>query len=93
MFGKEIRAAQDGRVEHVPAGFEEKLVWLCRFGTPRVSRHKGGWRCGIEMHVSAVGAQFEIGSEFNHGSPGEAIEVLIQRMLEALATIRESNND
>jgi len=40
------------------------------------------------MHVSAVGAKFDIGSEFNHGSPGEAVEVLIQRMLEALATIK-----
>jgi len=80
-------AAKAGVTETMPAGFEDKLVWLCRFGQPRVSNGGDGWNACIEMHVSAQGAKFEIRSDWKMCSPSAAVDMLIQRMLEALARL------
>jgi hypothetical protein len=80
-------AAKSGASEKTPAGFEDKLIWLCKFGQPRVSNTGNGWYASIEMHVSAQGAKFEIRSEFGCATPSVAADMLIQRMLEALARL------
>lgn len=80
-------ASKGGATERVPAGFEEKLVWLCRFGQPAVRNMGDGWFAKVEMHVSAQGASFDIKSDFSMQTPAAAVEQLIERMLEALARL------
>jgi hypothetical protein len=82
-----LTASKSGTTEHVPAGFEDKLVWLTKFGNPGVSMLRNGWHAQIEMHVGAVGASFTIRSEFDHANPLAALDVLIHRMLESLSQI------
>lgn len=72
----------------VPIGLSERLVWLKRFGRPRVSCFKdGAWGATIEMHVSAKGATFDIKSDFDCATPDAAIDQAIERMLDTLSKI------
>jgi hypothetical protein len=74
-------------VERAPADLEGRLVWLLKFGIPRVSRVRSasGWHASIEMNTNTDGASFEVKSEFNHDTPSQALDLLIRRMLAALA--------
>lgn len=78
-------------VERVPAGLSEKLVWLTKFGKPVVGVYGTGeraeWHASIKMHVAAKGATFDIGSDWKHYTPEEAVDALIERMLDALAKL------
>lgn len=79
-----------GAAERVPAGLNDRLVWLTKFGKPKVGVYgSGGWHAHIEMHVADTvkGASFEVKSEFKHQTPDEAVGVLIERMLDTLAQI------
>lgn len=52
---------------------EEMLLSLSKYGCPRVSQFSDGeWYCGIEMHINAIGAKFEVRSGFKHRTPTEA---------------------
>lgn len=83
----DLVAAKFGATEKTPAGFEDKLQWLRKFGKPRVSYPGNGWYASIEMHVSAQGATFKIDSDMRMDSPSAAVDQLISRMLEALARL------
>lgn len=75
-------------VERAPADLEGRLVWLLKFGIPRLSRVRsspGGWHASIEMNTNTEGASFDVKSEFDHATPSQALDVLIRRMLAALA--------
>lgn len=77
-------------VEVTPVGLGDRLVWLTRFGKPRVGVFSdGGWRAGIEMHVadSVRGTQFEVTSDFGMRTPDAAVDQLVERMLSAISQL------
>lgn len=82
-----LTVAKSGRVETVPAGFEERLVWLCQFGKPRVSMLDTGWHASIQMNTNTTGTSFEVKSEFGNQTPSAAVSQLIERMLSALVAL------
>lgn len=83
-----VPAPAAGTLEQVPASLSERLEWLCRFGLPRVSRLEQGWYAVIAMNTTAIGASFDVKSDFSHKSPDAAVAQLIERMLAALAAIQ-----
>lgn len=80
-------AVKAGTTERVPSGFEEQLIWLQKFGQPRVSMASNGWHASITMNTNTTGTEFAVKSEFNHRLPSEAVTVLIERMLAALVAL------
>lgn len=74
-----------GIVESVPADLLDKLTWLTRFGNPRLAWMDDGWHASINLQVAAVGARFDVKTEFDLATPAAAIDQLIERMLAALA--------
>jgi len=85
-----LTIAKDGEFGRAPAGIEDRLIWLCRFGTPRVFRMNQGWHSAIEMNTNTTGAKFEIMSAFDCKTPSESVEQLISRMVDALGAIGEA---
>jgi hypothetical protein len=79
--------AKDGKVETVPAGFEDRLIWLCRFGKPRLSMVGQGWFASIEMNTNTTGSSFKVESDFKGATPSAAVDQLTERMLTTLATL------
>jgi hypothetical protein len=79
--------AKESVAETVSAGIEEKLVWLCRFGRPKLYRMENGWHCCIDMNTNTTGSKFEVSSEYKLASPSAAVDQLIERMLVALAAV------
>jgi hypothetical protein len=63
---------------------EEMLTGLTAFGAPRVSLVKNSWYAAIDMHVSSVGAEFKVGSSFDHNTPGSALLELVARVRKTL---------
>jgi hypothetical protein len=60
---------------------EEGLAELCKFGNAGLSRlDRGGWHCVLKMFVSGEGVSFDVRSNFNHGSPIEAVRTCYDRM-------------
>jgi hypothetical protein len=82
-----LTAARAGRVETAPADFEEKLVWLCKFGQPRLGMLSKGWHAKIEMNTNTTGTSFDVSTDFQQPTPSAAVDQLIERMLTALATL------
>jgi hypothetical protein len=77
------------RPEATPAadGLEAVLTGLARCGKPRLFRMSDGWYCGVEMNTTALGASFEVKSEFNHGTPLEAAAECRRRVDAALRAV------
>ena len=63
---------------------EDKLLYLKHWGDVSVSWMKDGWYGRVSMNVNAAGVQFEVKSNFDHKSPGDALDVVITRMRDAL---------
>ncbi len=63
---------------------------LCYYGKPRLSPLVSGWYCVVEMHVASKGASFEIKSDFDHATPGDAARMCASRIA---ATLRSYAND
>ena len=59
---------------------EDMLNILVGFGSPRLHHLKGGWYACIEMNTSALGAKFEVASDFNRATPNEALRQLLDRV-------------
>lgn len=89
----DIQAIKPHRVETVPAGLSERLVWLCKFGKPRLSVPRDGWHANIEMNTNTTGSSFTVSTEFKLESPDAAVAQLIERMLETLATLHGATHD
>lgn len=72
----------------VPAGLGEKLIWLRKFGKPRVGIYgTSDWHANIEMNTNSTGAAFEIRSEYKHQTPEAAVDQLIERILATLSKL------
>ena len=82
-------------VETTPSGLGEKLVWLQRFGQPRVGVYGGDglWSAGIEMRTTALGADFNISAGHSNPTPDAAVDELTRRVLAALAALKGEPND
>jgi hypothetical protein len=68
----------------IPADLEGVLSWLQKFGRPRLSCLGTGWHSNIEMHVSSVGAEFKVASEFGHPTPLAAAQECAARVVQTL---------
>lgn len=66
---------------------QEMLLFLIRYGRPRLSYHDGGWYCKVEMNTNTKGTQFDIASEFNHPTPISAAKQCQERIDNALKAL------
>lgn len=71
----------------IPADLAGRMVYLCGYGCPSLSRVDHGWHARIEMHVSSAGAQFTVKSDYKHETPEEAVQVLLSRIAETLGKL------
>ncbi len=67
---------------------ESSLNSLCSFGQPKLSKMDNGWYCRIDMFVSSEGASFEIQSNFDHKTPSDAVNTLIERLQKTLSDFK-----
>jgi len=70
------------------ATLEECLIALCKYGRPRLSRHKDGWYAEIEMHVPSEGVSFSIKTSFDEKTPSSAVSLLLSRVHETIKEVR-----
>ena len=80
------------RTEAVGTGelvLEHRLNEMARYGKVFLMLSDNGkWNCSINVHVNAVGAKFEVGSEYGtHESPSAAAADCHTRMLDAINNI------
>ena len=66
---------------------EEALIFLCKFGNPKLSRMRKGWYARIDMHVSSEGVAFEIKTDFDLKTPSEAVNQLMKRIQQTLTDL------
>ena len=66
---------------------EELMMYMVRYGRPRLSLHDGGWYCKVEMNTNAKGTQFDVASEFNQPTPLHAARMCHERIITALKTL------
>lgn len=66
-------------------GLEYQLEWLSRHGSPSIRLMDDGWHANIDMRTPHAGVKFQVRADFNHRSPGDAAEVLIERVKAVLA--------
>lgn len=70
------------------ATLEELLNAMLQYGKPRVSYLSEGWYCSVEMNTNALGARFEIASNFKHESALSAARQCMERAQEAVKLYR-----
>lgn len=63
---------------------EDALAELVKYGDPSIRLMSRGWYCGIEMHHSALGASFDVRSEYDHKTPMDAARQCIERVHQAV---------
>ena len=66
---------------------EELMVYLIRYGKPRVSYLDGGWYCKVEMNTNTKGTQFDVASEFNQPTPLHAARMCHERIVGAMKAL------
>lgn len=87
MFGvKKAEAPEALGIPFFGMSFEEKLLWLTQYGKPRVGMYgdRGNWHASCELRVLTPGGEFNVHSEYTHRSPGEALDLCIERVQQAL---------
>lgn len=66
---------------------EELLLYLIRYGKPRVSYHDGGWYCKVEMNTNTKGTQFDVASDFDQPTPLHAARMCHERIIAAMKAL------
>lgn len=66
---------------------EQILFKMEAHGKPFVMCCDRGWHCKINMYVTAVGASFEVKSEFDKATPLMAAQECYQRMQSILSGV------
>lgn len=66
---------------------EEFMVYLIRYGKPRLSYLDGGWYCKVEMNTNTKGTQFDVASEFNQPTPLHAVRMCNERIEGAMKAL------
>ena len=68
---------------------QELIVYMVRYGKPRISYITDGWYCKVEMNTNTKGTQFDIASEFSHATPLAAAKECHERIVNALKTLTQ----
>lgn len=76
------KVSEATRVHDMP--LEELMVYMIRYGKPRISYLDGGWYCKVEMNTNTSGTQFDVASEFSHKDPSTAARQCHERIIAAL---------
>lgn len=64
---------------------DENLEALSFYGNPTLMKtSNGGWWCYVKMHISAIGASFDVKSESNHKCPNSAVRECAERIFDVL---------
>lgn len=66
---------------------EELMVFMVRYGRPRISYLDNGWYCKVEMNTNTAGTQFDVASEFGQPTPLTAARQCHERITNALKTL------
>lgn len=66
---------------------QELMLYLIRYGRPRLSYLDGGWYCKVEMNTNTKGTQFDVASEFNHPTPIAAAKQCHERIVNAMKAL------
>ena len=83
-----LRSVTSQPTPAAPEFLEDVLTELQRYGQPRLGIYsERGWHAYIEVTVTAVGARFDIRSEYSHDTPLEAALECRKRLRAALATL------
>lgn len=70
------------------SALEDLLSELTRYGRPILGVYgESGWHCSVDMHVTAIGSSFKVGSAYDLPSPREAAVQCLERVREALVKI------
>lgn len=78
--------------EQPGADLQALLTIASAHGRPSLFMLKHGWHMVIDMHVAALGATFEIRSDFGCATPVAAAEQALTRMRQALKTTQGNFN-
>lgn len=68
---------------------QELIMYMVRYGKPRISYITDGWYCKVEMNTNTKGTQFDIASEFSHPTPLSAAKECHERIVNALKTLTQ----
>lgn len=63
---------------------EDLMVYMIRYGKPRLSYIQDGWYCKVEMNTNTTGTQFDVASDFSHKQPLLAAKQCHERIMQAL---------
>ena len=62
------------------ADLETVLMQMSRHGRPKLFLQQSGWYCSVDMFVAAVGAKFDVASDFGKPSALSAAEECAARI-------------
>ncbi len=68
-------------------GLEDLLTELLKYGHPNMHHLDKGWRCNVEMFVSAKGVDFKVASEFGHITAARAAAECLSRVIATLSEV------
>lgn len=66
---------------------QELMIYLIRYGKPRVSYLDGGWYCKVEMNTNTKGTQFDVASDFGNPTPIAAAKQCHERIVNAMKAL------
>jgi hypothetical protein len=66
---------------------EELMVYLIRYGKPRLSYIDKGWYCKVEMNTNTKGTQFDVASDFEQPTPLHAVRMCHERIIGAMKAL------
>ena len=79
----------DGLFKAKESTTDELLEELCKYGRPRLSKHKEGWHVGMDVFVCGKGVDFTVSTDFNQATPHAALTECHSRLTQAMAKIKE----
>lgn len=66
---------------------QDLMLYLIRYGKPRISYLDGGWYCKVEMNTNTKGTQFDVASDFSHATPIAAAKECHERIVNAMKAL------
>lgn len=66
---------------------EELMIYLIRYGKPRLSYLDQGWYCKVEMNTNTKGTQFDVASDFGQPTPLHAARTCHERIINAMKAL------
>lgn len=66
---------------------QELLLYMIRYGKPRMHYLEGGWYVKVEMNTNTKGTQFDVASEFGHSTPLSAAKECHERIINSMKAL------